>query len=147
MKLKINQKNSILFLLALFFSLTINGRSPAVEPVSGISIDQYQEADPKKDPGYNWKHNSNQLIKLKNQRTPANTNYNSTVSTTLAVIFFLTITAFPIALWFTLMKAFPTTPNTPEQNNHHAETIDLAAERSRRELNTVNNDDDINKAS
>ena len=62
MNSKTNTKIFFLFIASLLFSYSTMGRSPAVEPVTGISIDQYREVDPKNDPGFKWdqdqsKHN------------------------------------------------------------------------------------------
>lgn len=119
------------------------GRAPAVEPVTGISIDQYREVDPKSDPGFNWKQNASKHIHFNtntSKRAPAS--YESTTSKTMTAVFLIAIAAFPIALWFTLMKSFPTTPeSTPESVPHEAITIDLAAERSKREDKMIDDDD------
>ncbi len=142
----------MVFCLGFLFSATAFGRAPAVEPVTGISIDQYREADPKKDPGFNWHQDSSKYVRLKTdnrtgQRSTAS--YDSPSSVTMTAIFLLAIVAFPIALWFTLMKSFPAAPaSTPEDTAHQSVTIDLAAERSRREEKESSDDDDhIHKAS
>lgn len=154
-----NTKNKTSLLLIIysvgtfFFSLSSFGRAPAVEPVTGISIDQYREVDPKSDPGFNWKQDASRHIHfntdtVSRRRAPAN--YASTTSTTMTTVFLLAIVAFPIALWFTLMKSFPTAPESiPESTPEQAVTIDLAAERSKREEKAASEEDNdhIHKAS
>ncbi len=149
-------KKSFLFILLSVGSFLLStasfGRAPAVEPVTGISIDQYREVDPKKDPGFNWNQNSSQFVRFKTGARTASrstASYDSTTSTTMTAVFLLAIVAFPIALWFTLMKSFPSTPtSTPENSTHESVTIDLAAERSKREDQESSDDDDhIHKAS
>ncbi len=140
----------ILSITAFILSSSVFGRAPAVEPVTGISIDQYQEVDPKKDPGFNWNQDKSKHIRLKNegQRTPAA--YDSKSSIAMTVIFILGIVSFPIALWFTLMKSFPEAPTNQELPTSQGTTIDLAAERSRRKEqseDSMETDDDVHKAS
>jgi len=149
-----NRSTILLFIYSLgtlLFSSVIFARAPAVEPVTGISIDQYREVDPKSDPGFNWKQDPSKYIHFNTntaKRNPAN--YESTTSTTMTAVFLLAIVAFPIALWFTLMKSFPTAPESiPENGQQTAVTIDLATERSKRgeKVTTEEEDDRINKAS
>ncbi len=146
MNLKNKSKLLIILLSSLVISFSVFGRSPAVEPITGISIDQYKEVDPKNDPGFNWKQDSTRQARLKDGKVV--TPYDSGTSITMTAIFLIAIVSFPIALWFALMKSFPATPNQTENTANHANTIDLAAERSKREdQESVDSDDHIHKAS
>lgn len=131
-----------------FISLTqVFGRSPAVEPVTGISIDQYKEVDPAKDPGFNFKQSAPKQVSFRKpagKRAPAD--YESGPSITTTIAFLTLVISFPIALWFTMMKAFPAAPTPTSSETPSAQTFDLAAERSKREDESENSDD-IHKAS
>lgn len=149
-----NTKSLFFILLSLgsfLLSSASFGRAPAVEPVTGISIDQYREVDPKEDKGFDWHQDSSKFTRFKNNRTTgqrASVAYDSSASTTMSVVFLVAIVAFPIALWFTLMKSFPNTPSSsPENSGHQSVTIDLATERSKREEKEGEEDDHIHKAS
>ena len=129
MNSKTNTKIFFLFIASLLFSYSTMGRSPAVEPVTGISIDQYREVDPKNDPGFKWDQDKSKHIRLMGKKS----DYSSASSVTTTLLFFAALAAFPLAMWFALMKSFPSTPSQPENTGHQSVTIDLAAERSKRE--------------
>lgn len=138
----------ILLISTFFFSVSTMGRSPAVEPITGISIDKYRDVNPKNDPGFNWKQDSSRHVRLMPETSSKTSDYSSASSITTTIVFLLSIAAFPIALWFTLMKAFPSTPSHSETPAHQSVMIDLAAERSRRSDNVDDeNEDDVHKAS
>jgi hypothetical protein len=50
-------------LLILLLPLTAFARKPAVEPVTGISIDEYKEVPPSEAKGYNWNEGEAKVTK------------------------------------------------------------------------------------
>lgn len=90
----------------VFFILTspLFARSPAVEPVQGISIEEYREVDSTQAKGYDFaKYEAHQ------------TRPNSELSFTTG-FFLLVVSALPFVVWFGVMRALPdATPKAPEQ--------------------------------
>lgn len=89
------------------------GRAPAVQPVSGISIDDYKEVPPSQAKGYEFAKGKPKAI---NRQTASNINlvnienksskqvYGSDASWPLSIFLFILI-SLPFALWFTIMKS------------------------------------------
>tara|TARA_R110002072_G_scaffold534_6_gene3871 strand:- start:47911 stop:48345 length:435 start_codon:yes stop_codon:yes gene_type:complete len=142
----------LLLLPLFFFSLLISsasGRKPAVEPVSGISIDHYKEVKPSQDPGFNFNDNpnrvpSNKVVPPKNYST-SSTDAEHRGSSTLPGIFFLiSLAALPFGLWWMIINH-----KDEEQtvvSSHHDNTYDFMKEKETRS-STNNDDDDVKKAS
>lgn len=137
---------SFLLLAIVFLSSAAFGRAPAVEPIRGISIDDYREVDPKRDPGFNW--NQNDVVRdtsLITTREPAQkaliADTESQNKNWPTYVFLASLITLPFVLWYSVMKGLeesekhahhePTTgsPNLP----HHDNTVDLMAEREKRE--------------
>jgi hypothetical protein len=119
----------------LFITATsVMGRSPAVEPVTGISIDQYEEVNPSNDPGFNWNTKLSKAASttLVTTRVPAQnglikgtTSQGKSLPTTLFLIGLLTL---PFFLWKGLMKGL----EKSDSGTANAETVDLMSEREKR---------------
>lgn len=141
----------ILFLL----SLTSFGRSPAVEPIRGISIQEYKEIDPGADPGFNWRQSPYvQETSLVTTRTPAErTLINQTKSQRKSwptYVFLVSLLGLPFVLWYSIMKGLE--DKEPQQVAAHDvatgvtnNTIDFNEERERRQKDSDSSD--IPKAS
>lgn len=101
-------------LLCFFLSLEIalaNGRSPAVEPVTGISIDDQPESTPKKATPFNFGQPYEQK-RLRNNNdflNPGNDQINGIQDTSSLgeKIVLVLILSLPFALWAFLMKQMP----------------------------------------
>ncbi len=100
-------------------------RSPAVEPVRGISIEQYTEVNPDNDPGYNWGAKTSVALQVgPTQNRPLQANG---LPTTLLLIGLLTL---PFFLWRGIMKNLDKVEVATAE--HSAETVDLMSEREKR---------------
>jgi len=145
---------SALIALTIIFSPALQARSPAVEPVTGISIDQYQEVSPQEDPGFNWKKPTDitSNTSLITTRTPAESGLiskteNQTKSWPVT-LFLLGLICLPFALWYSVMKGLEDREDLVNQSstkNITGNTVDLNEERKKR--NSEQDNDDISKAS
>ena len=78
-------------------------RSPAVEPVTGISIEEYNETKPSPSAGFDFSKTEESYTKA-----PADTGLSLT-----SALFLLLASALPFVVWFGVMRALPDA--TPEQ--------------------------------
>lgn len=147
----------ITLLLLFVISLTTFGRAPAVEPVRGISIDQYQETDPAQDPGFNWKQGDYvQETSLITTRVPAEAaliNKTSNQSKSWPTyVFLISLLTLPFVLWYSVMKGLENPDADPSESISQAEesvasTYNLSEERKKRQQEGQEDGDDIYKAS
>ena len=127
-------KSVLLCLCFALATLSVFARSPAVEPVTGISIDQYQEVSPSKDPGYNWNQgNSAASTSLITTRVPSQrgliqgtSSQGKSLGTTLFLIALLTL---PFISWNLAMKSLE---KKKSASLEPAPTVDLNSEREKR---------------
>lgn len=145
---------SVLIALTFIFSSTLEARSPAVEPVTGISIDQYQEVSPQEDPGFNWKKPTDitSNTSLITTRTPAEsaliTKTENQTKSWPVILFLLGLICLPFALWYSVMKGLEDKDEFVNQSpiqDISGNTVDLNAERKKR--SGEQDKDDISKAS
>ena len=111
---KLRTKLRILIPLATLILLvipTLNfARKPAVEPVTGISIDHIPPADPKNADGFPFDSKPKDLTKEQQAQAPAsNQNQRPKLETGVdgedsSTWFLLFLVALPVAIWFVLMK-------------------------------------------
>ena len=91
-------------------ALSINplfARSPAVEPVSGISIEEYRENDPKTAQGYDFTNDESLYTEAP----------HSDAELTATTAFFLIVaSALPFVVWFGVMRALPDATPTESQS-------------------------------
>ena len=145
-----------LSLITLFLlSLSAFGRSPAVEPIRGISINEYKEVDPAADPGFNWRQSPYvEETTLVNTRFPAESNLikqtKSQRKSWPTYVFLVSLIGLPFVLWYSVMKGLE--DKEPSQNVIHdvatgvaTNTIDFNEEREKRQKES--DDSDIPKAS
>lgn len=103
-----------LLILALFtLPLSSFARKPAVEPVTGISIDEYKEVPPSQAQGYNWNKKNTESLKVKENTAPQvkgdvsalpEREISSTTGPNLTpaiVLFFMLI--LPFGIWYFLL--------------------------------------------
>ncbi|MCR9203495.1 MAG: hypothetical protein NXH75_02890 [Halobacteriovoraceae bacterium] len=143
-----------LILLSLFvLSFTTFGRAPAVEPVRGISIEQYQETNPATDPGFNWKEeNYVQETSLITTRVPAEAalinNTSNQSKSWPTYLFLVSLLTLPFVLWYSVMKGLESPETDPSESisssENVASTYNLSEERKKRQQS---DEDDISKAS
>ena len=119
--MKIHQFLAKIFFIFLFaFPLTSMGRGPAVEPVSGISIDDFKEVPPSQAKGYRFtKGQPKQLVPQKTKPIAKNpvTKIKTSIDTRSekqvygpdsnwpSAIFLLVLLAMPFGLWVSIMKS------------------------------------------
>lgn len=141
------------FILFFLFSLSSFGRSPAVEPIRGISINEYREVDPKSDPGFNWRQSDYvQETSLVTTRTPAERKLigqtKSQRKSWPTYAFLISLIGLPFVLWYSIMKSLED-KEEPKAMAQHSQsennTIDFSEAREQRRRESEN--DDISKAS
>lgn len=149
----------LLFVFLFSMAATAFGRAPAVEPIRGISIDEYKEVDPKADPGFNWNRDHTVVdTSLITTREPAQKalidSTKSQKKSWPTYAFLASLIALPFFLWYSVMKGLENgnatghveTGSQPEVYPHHDNTVDLMTERNKREEKTKK-DGHIPKAS
>ncbi len=150
----------ILFLMIFLFSSLAFGRAPAVDPIRGISIDDYREVDPNKDPGFNWNKGDTVVdTSLITTREPAQkaliAKTKSQNKNWPTYIFLASLITLPFVLWLSVMKGLEESERHAHQESpsgsmnlpHHDNTVDLMAERNKRESESKAKDKDVHKAS
>lgn len=90
----------ILITFSLFFN-PLFARSPAVDPVSGISIEEYREVDPKTTKGFDFRNSKDSALTKDSELN-------------LSTAFFLLVASIlPVVVWFGVMRALPDAPAAP----------------------------------
>lgn len=102
-------KHLILFLfLTLVTSSMAFARKPAVEPVTGISIDQYDDVAPSKATPFKFgQEKTKNMAPAKSKKEVKQTSIkdnNESKSQTNKIIVILMVSLLPIAVWLGLMK-------------------------------------------
>ncbi|ATH06970.1 hypothetical protein BIY24_03170 [Halobacteriovorax marinus] len=101
-------KQFILFLfLALITSSMSFARKPAVEPVSGISIEEYNDVPPSKATPFDFTQKKEQpsaAVKKNEVKTTTINELDDAKSSTNQIIVILMVCLLPIAVWLGLMK-------------------------------------------
>jgi hypothetical protein len=85
-------------LIFLLLSTPLWARSPAVEPVTGISIEEYKEVDSKNAKGYDFTRHEITNVEQTSSES------DLSVATT---IFLILASALPFVVWFGVMRALP----------------------------------------
>ncbi|MCF8058761.1 MAG: hypothetical protein K9K67_05660 [Bacteriovoracaceae bacterium] len=146
----------ILIPFLILLSTAAFGRSPAVEPVTGISIEEYKEVSPKQDPGFNWQQRNfviDSTILVKTREPAEKKLINQTKSQRKSwptYLFLFSLVSLPFALWYSIMKGLE---NKNSQDHYVIEpvfsatsnTVDLNKEREKRKKDEE--DHNIPKAS
>lgn len=113
-------------------------RKPAVEPVSGISIDQYDDVSPEKATPYNFnQEKTKKLVPIDTKKEVKQRTLNQleekTTSTTNQILVLLMVMTLPIAVWLGLMKGVKDLDQEVPNN-----VVDLNTKKP------SNDDDDMN---
>ncbi|WP_127718096.1 hypothetical protein [Halobacteriovorax sp. HLS] len=113
-------------------------RKPAVEPVTGISIDQYDDVAPEKATPYNFNQKKTKALtpvktKKEVKQKTLNQMQEKTTSTTNQVLVLLMVMVLPIAVWLGLMKGVKDLDHEAPNN-----VVDLNSKKP------SNDDDDMN---
>lgn len=132
----------ILIPFLILLSVATFGRSPAVEPITGISIDEYKEVSPKQDPGFNWRQSDFvQETSLIATRQPAERllikQTRSQKKSWPTYLFLFSLISLPFVLWYSIMKgldnkSLQTYEGIDPIHSATANTVDLNQEREKR---------------
>lgn len=105
-----------LCIIAILMVPSSQARRPAVEPVMGISVDEYKEVAPEKTKPYNFTQEpqveevssstSTTNTPIVTQKALENSTDNPSVTTAILVIFL----SLPFAVWWAIMKKLPQIP-------------------------------------
>jgi hypothetical protein len=102
----------ILTITAILLPAHANARGPAVEPVRGISIEDYKEIPPSQAKGYQFSKGKPKSLTRKTasgfnpssiDKKTSKQVYNSNSSWPISIFLFLLV-AMPFGLWFSIMK-------------------------------------------
>lgn len=143
-----------IFMTAGLFSFETQSREPAVEPVMGLSIEEYENVPPEESQGFNFEQKDAQETQrgpsgqqqLSRPQTPAaarnliNQSNQTSTTDTPATLFYILLCLLPFIVWFGLMKNL----DGNQEENFTAEMYDLEEQRRKRE---GSDDDDIPRAS
>lgn len=143
-----------LCILLFIATLSTFGRAPAVEPVTGIAIDQYRETDPATDPGFNWNQGKYvQETSLVTTRIPAEAalieNTKNQSKSWPTYVFLFSLLALPFILWFSIMKSLDHSDDHSQpipQQEELGTTYNLSEERAKRQSDD-DQEDKVSKAS
>ena len=133
----------IFSVLFLFPSLS-EARGPAVEPVQGISIDDYKEVPPSQAKGYQFTNGKPKVLTRKVTYKPSFTKVNNKTerqvygpdaSWPTSIILFLLV-VMPFGLWFSIMKSLDSKEVETFENTIPFPTINNKS--------SDDNDDDFN---
>ena len=149
------KKLLILALLAL--PLTSFARKPAVEPVTGISIDEYKDVPPSQAQGYDWNQESQGKTKGKIKFAPAikgdvtklpqhEIESTSTPDLTPAIILMLML-LLPFGIWFFLLGKLEAPATEVGFKDHEEEDNTLAFPSNKKSDDEDDDDFDVPKAS
>ncbi len=152
-------KNLIVLSLILL-PFTVLARKPAVEPVTGISIDDYKEVPPSQAKGFDWSKNNKEL-KVNSDSKPAVkgdvTKLPEQEITTISTpdlspaVILLMMLALPFGIWFFLLGKLEAPVNEKgfeEEEDHLDNTLAFPGKKTKSESNDDDDDDfNIPKAS
>ena len=140
---------NITILILLILPFTSFARKPAVEPVTGISIDEYKDVPPSQAKGFNWT-NPKKVDSVTNEKSKFDSSKlpEQVISTAEApdltpaiVLFFMTI--LPFAVWFFLLgKLEEPVHDIGYQEDEDFEDNTLAFPNKAKEDSKNENDDD-----
>lgn len=143
-----------IFMTAGLLSFKVEARKPAVEPVMGLSIEEYENVPPEQSQGFNFDQNETQKAESRQPgqeqltvpQTPVasrnliNQSAQSSSPDTPATLFYILLSLLPFVVWFGLMKNL----DANREEEFTAEMYDLEEQRRKRDQD---HDDDIPKAS
>lgn len=144
-----------IFMTAGLLSFKVEARKPAVEPVMGLSIEEYENVPPEQSQGFDFEQNEAPETQsrqpgqeqLTAPQTPPvasrnfiNQSAQSSSPDTPATLFYILLSLLPFVVWFGLMKNL----DGNQKEEFTAEMYDLEEQRRKRDQN---HDDDIPKAS
>ena len=125
---------STFFIISIFVSASAWSRKPAVQPVSGISIEGYNDVPAKKAKGFNWEQKTGRKIRrdITSQQSPVvhtEKESHSAIPTSLllAILVFT-----PFIIWLAVMRK---TYGKGEESliNEYKNIANLAEEKERRQ--------------
>lgn len=139
------------FMITGLLNFKVEAREPAVEPVMGLSIEEYETVPPEKSQGFDFEQSktspeSGQRPEINQVQAPVSPrslmNQSAPDSTeSPATFFYVLLSLLPFVVWFGLMKNLD--ENTDE--GHTAQMYDL--EEQRRKKQQSHDNDDLPKAS
>ncbi|MBK24365.1 MAG: hypothetical protein CME70_10245 [Halobacteriovorax sp.] len=145
----------LIVLSIILLPLTAFARKPAVEPVTGISIDDYKEVPPEQAKGFDWNNenknlrveaNSKPAIKVDVTKLPEQEIMTvSTPDLTPAIILMMML-ALPFGIWFFLLGKLDAPVNEKgfeEEEDYLDNTLAFPSKKIKSEKDD-NDDDDFN---
>ncbi|MCK5072696.1 MAG: hypothetical protein KAQ98_04665 [Bacteriovoracaceae bacterium] len=127
---------AILLATTLFIHHHAKARKPAVEPVTGLSIDNYEHVPPENARGYEWKYGTPKKIVPESTTKRAQKNLRppeieqESGNGFLSTIFILFIVLLPLAIWISLFIGLGKNRKLPEASENLPDNVtDLIKEK------------------
>lgn len=138
-------------LLILLLPLSAFARKPAVEPITGISIDDYRDVPPSKAKGYNWNEGESKVTseaiapKGDTSKLPTRSIADSTGPDLKPAFILVLLLVLPFGIWF-FMNGKLDEPETEIgfQDEVHDNTLAFPKTNSKKEEDNDDDDDDFN---
>lgn len=144
---------SILFILVLgLFSFKSYSRAPAVDPVMGISIEEYERVDPADAKPFDFSE-TDQTVEGQNNAfssaplAPRSLQLSSDQSKGPPTYFYIILSLLPFVIWYGVMKNLETSDGQSDLTEDLNNTYDLSAQREKRSPRNQDDDTDLPKAS
>ncbi len=142
--------NKLTILLILLLPFSAFARKPAVEPVTGISIDEYKEVPPSQAKGFNWNKDESKITteavapKGDTSKLPSRSISETTEPSLKPAFILVLLLILPFGIWFFMNGEL----DEPEseigfQEDEEIEDNTLAFPKSKKK-DDDNDDDDFN---
>jgi len=145
----------LIVLSLILLPFTVQARKPAVEPITGISIDDYKEVPPEQAKGFDW-NNKNKNLRVEAGAKPAakidisklpeqEITSISTPDLTPAIILMMML-SLPFGIWFFLLGKLDSPVNEKgfeEEGDYLDNTLAFPGKKTKSE-NNDDDDDDFN---
>ncbi|MFT6068207.1 MAG: hypothetical protein ACJAT2_002921 [Bacteriovoracaceae bacterium] len=136
-------------LLILLLPLSAFARKPAVEPVTGISIDEYKEVPPSQAKGYNWNEGESKVTteavapKGDPSKLPSRTISEATEPNLKPAFILVLLLVLPFGIWFFMNGKLDDPETEIGFQDEEIEDNTLAFPKSKKN-DDDNDDDDFN---
>lgn len=146
------KKITLIIILGIFTSFNLFGRSPAVEPVMGISIEEYENVPPEEATPYDFAETSQAkapsrapAIEVPSSfefTAPSRTFSQVEAETNVPPYLIFMALLLPLIVWFGLLKNLDKSFENPAQAENMVNIEELRKKRAKAE-----SEDDVSKAS
>lgn len=142
-------KSLSIFMILLMGLFSFNGhtRAPAVDPVMGLSIEEYEKVDPADATPFDFTEQSTEPTAISAPLAPRSLQQTSSESKGPPTYFYILMSLLPFVIWYGVMKNLESLEEEVVTENIEDNTFDLNAQREKRAALDQNDDTDLPKAS